>query len=99
MMMMQPSLTTMKTVTVCEQALHHMHQSNPTAPSPPSPPRDDYQVLAFFFAVDGKFPGDGTLELPNVPRWGQKKERANAPSLIHTVAVFIDRIVSQAFLV
>ena len=30
---------------------------------------------------------------------GTKKERANAPSLIHIVAVFIDRIVSQAFLV
>ena len=29
-----------------------------------------------FFALDGKFPGVGTLELSNPPSWGRKK-RAN----------------------
>ena len=34
MMTIQPSrLTTMKTITACEQALHLMHQSNPTVPT------------------------------------------------------------------
>ena len=65
MMTMQPSLTTTKTGTACEQALHLMHQSNPTAPIllPPG--------ISFFFVLDGKFPGAGTLELPNAPRWAQ----------------------------
>ena len=27
-----------------------------------------------FFALDGKFPGLGTLELPNPPGWGRKKQ-------------------------
>ena len=92
MMTMQPSLTTTKTGTACEQALHLMHQSNPTAPIllPPG--------ISFFFVLDGKFPGPGTLELPNAPRWG-RKERVNAPSssLIHN-AVFIDRQSNSAIL-
>ena len=33
-------------------------------------------------------PGAATLELPNARHWGRKK-RANAPSSIHSVAVFI----------
>ena len=39
-------------------------------------------------------PGAATLELPNARRWGRKK-RANAPSSIHSVAVFIYRIVKK----
>ena len=40
-----------------------MHQSIPPAPSPrplppPPPPRAEPWVLAFFFALDGKFPGE-----------------------------------------
>ena len=37
----------------------------------------------FFFALDSKFPGVGTLELSNPPGWGRKK-RANAPSSVNT---------------
>ena len=29
--------------------------------------------ISIFFALDGKFPGVGTLELSNPPGWGQKK--------------------------
>ena len=47
---------------------------------------------AFFFALDGKFPGMGTLELSNPPGWGRKK-RANAPSSVNTATFFIDRTV------
>ena len=45
-----------------------------------------------FFALDGKFPGVGTLELSNPPGWGRKK-RANAPSSVNTTTFFIDRTV------
>ena len=63
-----------------------MHQSIPPAPRPPPgwPPG-----ISIFFALDGKFPGVGTLELSNAPGWGQKK-RANAPSSVNTVTFFID---------
>ena len=40
-----------------------MHQSIPPAPSRSPLPRDDPRELAFFFALDGKFSGVGTLEL------------------------------------
>ena len=44
-----------------------MHQSLPAAPNPP-PPRADPRALAFFiFALHGKFPGVGSLELSNPP--------------------------------
>ena len=46
----------------------------------------------FFFALDGKFPGVGTLELSNPPGWGRKK-RANAPSSVNSATFFIDRTV------
>ena len=42
------------------------------APPPPTPgltPGHQH-----FFALDGKFPGLGTLELPNPPGWGRKKQ-------------------------
>ena len=59
-----------------------MHRSIPAAPSPPSHP----QALPFFLG----WPLSG--DLPNAPRWGQRK-RANVPplgsSLINTAAVFI----------
>ena len=59
-----------------------MHQSIPPTPRPPPPPGADphYQ---FFFALHGKFPGLGTLELSN-PRSGGWKKRANAPSSVDT---------------
>ena len=47
MMTMQPSLTTMKTVTACEQALHLRHQSNPTAPGPFPHPGANPRALAW----------------------------------------------------
>ena len=69
-----------------------MHQSIPPAPSPlPLPPQVDPRALAFF-ALDGKFPGVGALELSNPPGWGRKK-RANAPSSVNTATFFIDRTV------
>ena len=40
------------------------------SPTPGADPR----ASAFFFALDGKFPGLGTLELPNPPGWGRKKQ-------------------------
>ena len=58
----------------------------------PAPPRADPRALAFFFALDGKFPGVGTLELSNPPGWGRKK-RANAPSSVNTATFFIARTV------
>ena len=70
-----------------------MHQLIPAAPSP-LPPRADPRALAFFFALDGKFPGVGTLELSNPPGWGRKK-RANAPSSVNTATLFIDRTVDE----
>ena len=45
-----------------------------------------------FFALDGKFPGVGTLELANPPGWGRKK-RANAPSSVNSATFIIDRTV------
>ena len=50
--------------------------------------------ISIFFALDGKFPGAGTFELSNSPRWGRKK-RANTPSSINTVTFFIDRTVVE----
>ena len=68
-----------------------MHQLIPPASS--SPPRGaDPRALAFFFPLDGKFPGMGTFELSYSPGWGQKK-RANAPSSVNTATFFIDRTV------
>ena len=66
-----------------------MHQSIPPAPRPPPgwPPG-----ISIFFALDGKFPGVGTLELSNSPGWGRKK-RANALSSVNTATFFIDRTV------
>ena len=49
--------------------LTFMHQSIAPVTSQPTAP-----------ALDGKFPGMGTLELSNSPGWGQKK-RANGPVL------------------
>ena len=65
-----------------------MHQSIPPAPSPPSPPPE----LAFFFALDGKFPRVGALQLANPPGWGRKKG-ANALSSVNSATFFIDRSV------
>ena len=48
--------------------------------------------ISIFFALDGKFPGVGTLELSNPPGWGWKN-RANALSCVNTVTFFIDRTV------
>ena len=61
-------------------------------PSPATPPG-----ISIFFALDGKFPGVGTLELSNPPVWGRKK-RANAPSSVKTAKFFIDRTVEKCHL-
>ena len=53
-----------------------MHQSIPAAPRHPPPPRPraDPPALTFlFFALDGKFPGLGTLELSNLTGWGRSR--------------------------
>ena len=68
-----------------------MHQSIPPAPSLPPPPGLT-PGISIFFALDGKFPGVGTLELSNPPEWGRKK-RANAPSSVNTATFFIDSTV------
>ena len=57
-------------------------------------PRADPRAFAFFFSLDGKFPGVGTLELSNPPGWGRKK-RANAPSFVNTPTFFIDLTVEK----
>ena len=59
-----------------------MHQSIPATPSP-SPPPADPRALAFFFVLDGKFPGMGT------------QKGANAPSSVSTATFLIDRTVEQ----
>ena len=53
-----------------------MHQSIPPAPRPPPgwPPG-----ISIFFALDGKFPGVGALELSNPPGWGRKKGQMPRP--------------------
>ena len=43
----------------------------PAPSTPRADPRADPRALAFFFALDGKFPGMGNLELSNPPGWGQ----------------------------
>ena len=48
-----------------------MHQLIPPASSSP-PPGVDPRALAFFFVLDGKFPGMGTLSC-QIPRGGDKK--------------------------
>ena len=36
--------------------------------------------ISIFFALDGKFPGVGTLELSNPPGWGQKRGQMPRPT-------------------
>ena len=49
-----------------------MHQSILAAPSPtPPPPPGLPPGISVFLALDGKFPGVGTLELSNPPGWGK----------------------------
>ena len=73
-----------------------MHQSIPPAPSKHPPPRfpGRPQGISTFFALDGNFPGVGTLELSISPGWGRKK-RANTPSSVNTATFFIDHTVEQ----
>ena len=70
-----------------------MHQSIPAAPSPPPPPSGWPPGISIFLALDGKFPGVGTLELSNPPGGGGRKKRANAPSSVNTTTFFFDRTV------
>ena len=46
-----------------------MHESIPAASSPP--PSGWPPGISIFFALDGKFPGVGILELSNPPGWGR----------------------------
>ena len=58
---------------------------NSSCAQPPPPlPLGVYPQALAFFALDGKFPRAGTVELSNPPGRGRKK-RANAPSSINTV--------------
>ena len=57
-------------------------QSIPVAPRPPPPP-----------ALEGKFPGVGTLELSNPRDGGGGGKRANAPTSVNTATFFIERTV------
>ena len=58
--------------------------AQPFLTPPPLPPG-----ISFFVALDGKFPGFGTLELSNLLGWGRKK-RANVPSSVNIATFFID---------
>ena len=71
-----------------------MHQSIPAAPSAPPPfsRADPPGISIFFFALDGKFPGVGTLELSNPP--GTKKE-GKCPVLREHCNIFVDRTVEE----
>ena len=60
------------------------------AHAPPADPRE----LAFFFALDGRFPGVGTLELANPRGWG-RKQRANAPSSVNSATFVINSTVQM----
>ena len=77
------------------EIIKFMHQSIPAAPNPP-PPRSLTSTpgISIIFALDGKLPGVGTLELSNPPGWWQKK-RANTPSSVNTATFFIDRTVKE----
>ena len=58
-----------------------MHQSIPPAPSKhPTPLHGPTPGHQHFFALDGKFPGVGTLELSISLWWGRKKRANNRPS-------------------
>ena len=78
--------------TLKHKPLSFMHQSIPAAPNPPPPPPGWSPGISTFFALDGKFPRVGTLELSSSPGWGRKR-RANAPSSVNTANFFIDRTV------
>ena len=69
-----------------------MHQSIQLRPAPPPPPSGLTPGHKHFLALDGQFPGVGTLELSNPPGWGRKKS-ANAPSSVNTATFFIDHTV------
>ena len=47
--------------------------------SPPPPPLVLIPGISIFFALDGKFPGLGTLELSNPSVWDEKRERMPRP--------------------
>ena len=68
-----------------------MHQSIPAASSPPPRPLSRAGE-AFFFCLDSKFSGVGTLELSNPQGWARNK-RANALSSVNTATFFIDRTI------
>ena len=61
--------------------------AQPHLPPPSWPPG-----ISIFFALDGKIPGVGTLELSNPPGCGRKK-RENVKSSVNTATFFIDRTV------
>ena len=77
---------------MCVKNLKDNASVNSTGAQFPPPLRADPRALALFLALDGKFPGVGTLQLSNPPGWGRKK-RANAPSSVNTETFFIDRTV------
>ena len=62
------------------------HQSIPPAPRPPPPLPGWPPGISIFFALDGKFPGVGTLELSN-PR-GEDEKRGQIPVLSQRCNIF-----------
>ena len=49
-------------------------QSTPAAPTHPAPPAG-IRIISIFFALEGNFPGAGTLELSNQHRRLQEKKK------------------------
>ena len=76
-------------ITIFGAKLYNASVNSSWAQPPVPPPRAYPRALAIFFALDGKFPGVGTVELSNPPECGRKK-RANAPSSVNTAIFFID---------
>ena len=52
----------------------------------------DFIRHVFLFALDGKFPGVGTIDLSNPQGWGRKK-REDIPSSVNAATFSIDRTV------
>ena len=73
-----------------KQSKYWWHYASVNSSCDQPPPPGWPPGINIFFALDGKFPGVGTLQLSNPPGWGRKK-RANAPSSVNTATFFINR--------
>ena len=52
-------------------------------PPPPPPPRADPPGISILFALDGKCPGVGTLELSNPPAPGAGTKKEGKCAVLH----------------